>query len=242
MLCLFPFEPDFYRQHGVRAIYVGHPMADQIDASDNPGTAREQLDLDPQKTTIALLPGSRRSEVSRLAGPMIDAARRLQQQQPDLQLVVAVANDAVGELFREDMSRLGFDAIKAVSNRPRTVIAAADVVLCASGTAALEILLVNRPMVVTYQLAPASYLMLKYLRMMKTPAISLPNILAGEKLVPELIQKDSTGPNLASEARKWLDDEPSVIALRSRFLDIHQRLRCDASQQAANAVASMLEP
>lgn len=241
VLCLFPFEPDFYSGHGVASAYVGHPMADQIAPDHDPVPARERLGLEPARRTVALLPGSRGSEVSRLAEPMIRAARQLAAGDPALQFVTAMANDKVQTLFRSAMQQYGFEHISLVSNDPRTVIAAADVVMCASGTAALETLLVNRPMVVTYRISPTTYYLAKHLKLIRPQLFSLPNILAGEKLVPELIQHESTGENLAREVRKWLDSEPSRASLKERFLQIHERLRCDASKQAADAVSGLLE-
>ncbi len=241
VLCLFPFEPDFYSGHGVTATYVGHPMADQISPDNDPAPARERLGLEPSKRTVALLPGSRGSEVSRLAEPMIQAARQLAAQDPALQFVAAMANDKVLALFRSAMQQSGFEQVNLVSHEPRTVIAAADVVMCASGTAALETLLVNRPMVVTYRISTATYYLAKYLKLIRPQLFSLPNILAGERLVPELIQHESTGENLAREVRQWLDSEPSRASLRKQFLQIHERLSCDASKQAADAVSGLLE-
>lgn len=242
VLCLFPFEPGFYREHGVPATYVGHPMADQIDTDRDPAAARIKLGLDPELQTVALLPGSRGSEVSRLAEPMIEAARKLSSQGPAPQFVAAMANDKVLTMFQAAMERLDFREISLVSNEPRTVIAAADAVICASGTAALETMLVNRPMVVTYRISPTTYYLAKYLRIIRPQLFSLPNILAGEKLVPELIQAESNGENLARETQRWLDDAPARTSLQHRFLDIHQDLRCDASKQAADAIHQLLEP
>jgi lipid-A-disaccharide synthase len=241
VLCLFPFEPDFYREHGVKAAYVGHPMADQIAPDDDPVPARERLNLHPAKRTVALLPGSRGSEVSRLAEPMIQAARQLAARDPALQFVAAMANDKVQALFRSAMQQSGFEQIRLVSNDPRTVIAAADVVMCASGTVAFETLLVNRPMVVTYRISPATYYLAKYLKLIRPQLFSLPNILAGKKLVPELIQHESTAKNLAQEVQEWLGNEPSRASLKEQFLQIHKRLSCDASKQAADAVSGLLE-
>lgn len=242
VLCLFPFEPGFYSGHGVAAAYVGHPMADQIAPEDDPVPARERLGLEPASGTVALLPGSRGSEVSRLAEPMIEAARKLSAQDPSIQFVAAMANDTVQSLFRSAMLQSGFERIRLISNDPRTVIAAADAVMCASGTVALETLLVNRPMVVTYRISAATYYLAKHLKLIRPQFFSLPNILAGKPLVPELIQHESTGENLAREVRNWLDSEPSRAALKEQFLQIHQRLRCDASKQAADAVSGILEP
>jgi lipid-A-disaccharide synthase len=241
VLCLFPFEPDFYSKHGVKAVYVGHPMADQIDPSPDPATARSRLGLNASAPVIALLPGSRASEVSRLAEPMILAAKKLSSQQPRPQFVTAMANDKVLALFSETMKRLQFSDIQLVSDDPRTVIAAADVVMSASGTATLETMLVNRPLVVAYRLSATTIFLLKHLRLLKPQHFSLPNILAGETLVPELIQNEVSGESLARETAKWLDNEAARASLEQRFLDIHNDLRCDASMRAAEAVSELLE-
>lgn len=241
VLCLFPFEPDFFKDHQVSATYVGHPMADQISTDLDPARARDKLGLVPDAETVALLPGSRTGEVSRLAQPMIEAARILQSKRPGLQFVAAMANGTVRDVFQKTMDQLDFSVITLVENAPRTVIAAADAVMCASGTATLETLLVNRPMVVAYRISTATYHLAKTLRMIQTRMFALPNILAGEMLVPELIQQDATSEKLAEEICRWLDDGNARLALQKRFGLIHEQLRCDASLKAARAVAGLLE-
>ena len=241
VLCLFPFEPDFYKGHQVTATYVGHPMADQVSPDSDPVSARTRLGLDPAATTIALLPGSRIGEVSRLAEPMIEAARILAAQRPGLQFVSAMANESVRNVFRETMDRLAFTGIALVEHDPRTVIASADAVMCASGTATLETMLVNRPMAVAYRISPASYQLVKKLGLVKLQFFALPNILAGEALVPELIQHEATGDRLAGEINRWLENENSRTALREQFLELHDCLHCDASKRAADAVCGLLE-
>lgn len=241
VLCLFPFEPDFYRDHGVSASYVGHPMADQIASHLKPCPARQQLGLDAARSTVALLPGSRSGEVSRLAMPMVEAAQRLATCRPDLQFVAAMANENARRLFEDAIDATGFSAITLVDNEPRSVIAAADVVMCASGTATLETLLINRPMVVAYRISPATYFVAKNLRMIKSKVFALPNILAGKMLVPELIQLDATPVRLEMEVTRWLDDANARQNLCEQFTEIHQQLRCDAATKAAKAVAEILE-
>jgi lipid-A-disaccharide synthase len=241
VLCLFPFEPDFFKGHGVPATYVGHPMADQISPDSDPTSARTSLGLDPAATTVALLPGSRIGEVSRLAEPMIEAARVLASRRPELQFVTAMASENVRNVFRETMDRLDFTDIALVEHDPRTVIAAADAVMCASGTATLETMLVNRPVAVAYRISPSTYQLVKKLGIVKPQFFALPNILAGAALVPELIQHEATGDRLAGEIDKWLEDENSRTALRERFLELHDQLRCDASKRAAEAICGLLD-
>ncbi len=241
VLCLFPFEPDFYRDHGVEAVYVGHPLADQIQPDFNPAAARAKLGLETETETVALLPGSRVSEVHRLAEPLLGAARILAAQRPGLQFAAAMANEAVSEEFRRSMDRYDFGGVTLVDNDPRTVIAAADAVICASGTATLETLLVNRPLVMTYKISAASYNFAKYSRLIRPQLFSLPNILAGERLIPEVIQEEATAENLARETNRWLDSDISRENLKLRFLEIHETLQCDASGRAAEAVARLID-
>jgi lipid-A-disaccharide synthase len=172
---------------------------------------------------------------------MIEAARILSSKRPGLQFVAAMANDNVRDVFRQSMVRLDFSGITLVENAPRTVIAAADAVMCASGTATLETMLVNRPMVVAYRISVATYHLARILRMIQTRMFALPNILAGEMLVPELIQQDATREKLAEEIVRWLDDGQARAALRNRFSVLHGQLRCDASLNAARAIAGLLE-
>lgn len=240
VLCLFPFEPEFYKSHGVQAAYVGHPMADQIEPDNAPAAARARLQLDPSAPTVALLPGSRVGEVSRLAEPMIEAARMLAAEHPDTQFVTAMANEKVRGIFEETMQRLDFREIHLVDHDPRTVIAAADAVMSASGTATLETMMVNRPMTIAYRVSTATYQIAKHLKLVRPQLFSLPNILAGELLVPELIQHEATADRLAAETSRWLESEGLRETLRQRFLEIHDQLRCNASEKAAEAVCGLL--
>lgn len=265
VLCLFPFEPACYQGHAVAAVYVGHPLAQQIPFSSDAAAARTELGLDPGQRVIALLPGSRSSEVSRLAAPMLEAAALLAQEFPDLRFVAALANPAVAAVFRNALARMNTavkagarDSVKTAGNaatgmvatappielidgRARTVIAAADVVLCASGTATLETMLVNRPMVSIYRLAPATYHLVKSLKLFRTRYFALPNILAGAELVPELIQHAATGERLANEAKHWLQDAESCQALHARFTRLHHDLLGSTSSPAAAAITAMLQ-
>jgi len=240
VLCLFPFETAFYGKHGIAATYVGHPMADQIPLHNEPSEARGQLGFGKDSRVVALLPGSRAGEVSRMAAPMIEAARLLSADQPDLQFVAAMANPRVGAIFRQSLAGRQQPGILLAEGQPRTVMAAADVVICASGTATLEAMLINRPLVVVYRLAAATYLLAKLLALVKSRFIALPNILAGEALVPELIQGEATGPRMAREASRWLRNEPSRRLLGSRFEALHRELRCNAAHKAALAIAGLL--
>lgn len=240
VLCLFPFEPPFYEAHDVPATYVGHPLADEVAADSDPQAARARLGLEPEAETVALLPGSRAGEVSRLAGPMLGAARLLAARRPGIRFVCAAADAAAEELFSAEAGQYGDVTVRVVRGDPRTVIAAADCVICASGTATLETMLVNRPLVMTYRLAPSTYRIARALKLVKLQRYALPNILAGRGLVPEFIQDDATPENLAAAAESWLDDAAAREALRGAFLELHETLRCDAARRAADAVAGLL--
>jgi lipid-A-disaccharide synthase len=241
VLCLFPFEPSFLQGNGIPAAFVGHPMADQISGDRDPVSARQSLGMNTGGIHIALLPGSRTSEVSRLAGPMIEAARILAQRNPGIQFSAAMANSKVRDVFEATMKKLETTDIQLVDNEPRSVIAAADVVMVASGTATLETMLVNRPMVVSYCLAPATYQLARLLKLVKARFFSLPNILADEALVPELAQDDVTGPRLAQEVQNWLEDSNRRESLHRRFTELHEELRSEASTRAAEAVERLLQ-
>lgn len=240
VLCLFPFEPRFYQGHGVSAVYVGHPMADQIPAQWEPAEARIRLGIESSGEIIALLPGSRVGEVSRLAGPMIEASRIIAGQIPEVGFVAAMANANVRTLFEAALRQAGNPDIQLVDNDPRNVIAAADAVLVASGTAALETMLVNRPMVVSYRIANSTYHLARTLNLVKAEYVSLPNILASEALVPELLQHDATGPNMASEVLRWLEDSERRSALQQRFSQLNSELRRDAGEKAAQAISELM--
>lgn len=243
VLCLFPFEPALFDAHGVAATYVGHPLADQVAPVADTAEPRRELGLEPDDPVVALLPGSRVSEVSRLAPDMLAAAARLSQRMPELRFVAAIAGQRVGAMFEAAhhlATAPGMPEIRAIEGRPRTVIAAADVVLCASGTATLETMLINRPMVVCYRLAPATYRFAKSLNLIKPQHFAMVNIIAGERLVPELIQDDLTPERLAREALHWLNDAHAREVLHARFDALGKELRCDASRRAAEAIIGVM--
>ncbi len=241
VLCLFPFEPSFYQGHGISAAYVGHPMADQIPLRTDASAARRELGLDPDQRLVALLPGSRAGEVSRLSAPMIEAAALLSVAHPDLGFVAAIANPRAGAIFSGTLAARPAAEILLIEGRARTVMAAADVVICASGTATLETMLIKRPLVVVYRLAATTYQLLRSLHLFKSRFFALPNILAGEALVPELIQHQATGPRLARETTRWLQDGPSRLELNARFEALHRELLGNASQRAAGAIGQLLQ-
>ncbi|MDH1007187.1 lipid-A-disaccharide synthase [Pseudomonas nicosulfuronedens] len=235
MLALFPFEARFYEEHAVPVRFVGHPLANTIALEADRAGARERLGLPQDACVVALLPGSRGGEVGKLGALFLDTAQRLLQSRPDLRFVLPCASPDRRLQIEEMLS--GRDLpVQLLDGASHEALAACDAVLIASGTATLEALLYKRPMVVAYKVAPMTYRILK--RLVKSPYISLPNLLAGRLLVPELIQDAATPEMLATTLLPLLDDG-SVQT--EPFDAIHRALRQDASAQAAEAVLALVE-
>lgn len=240
VLCLLPFEEQFYAQAGIRADFVGHPLADVIPEENDRSAARRQLAL-ADRPTVAVLPGSRVGEVSRLGEDFAGAIRWLAERRPALQFVAPMANPAVRSLFVRALERhaAGVD-VRVLDGQSHSALAAADVVLVASGTATLETLLTKRPMVVAYRLGALTAWLLRTFKLMKAPYFSQPNLLAGERIVPELFQEQVTPETLGSELLRELDD-PAVRERQEHvFADIHRRLKRNASDRAAQAILGLL--
>ena len=233
MLTLLPFEAKFYEEQGVPVRFVGHTLADAIPLQADRSAARAELGL-PDGPLIALMPGSRGGEVGRLASVFFDAAERLQALKPGVRFVLPCASP---------QRRAQIETLLEGRNLPLTLLdgqshlalAACDAVLIASGTATLEALLYKRPMVVAYRLAPLTFWILK--RMVKSPYISLPNLLAQRLLVPELLQDDATPEALAQTLLPLIDGGEEQTR---GFDEIHRTLRRDASNQAADAVLTLI--
>ena len=246
VLCLFPMEPPIYARHGVDARFVGHPMADAMTLDPDRAAARARLGLDAAAPVLALLPGSRIGEIARLAGDFIDAAARVQAAVPTLQVVAPMASAQARGVFEGVLaSHAAVDALRPslriTDGDARAAMVASNVVLLASGTATLEAMLAQRPMVVAYKLAPLTHAIVKGLGLLKVDHYALPNVLAGEPVVPELMQRDCTPQALAQAVLRWLGDPAAVAALQPRFRAIHADLRRDASAQAAGVVAELLQ-
>ena len=241
VLCLFPMEPAIYARHGVDARYVGHPMADEMPLEPDRAAARARLGLPPDAPVLAVLPGSRLGEVERLGGIFFEAAWQAMEAIPGLQVVVPAANDACRALLQAQLSRSALPALQShlLQGQARTALAAADVVLLASGTATLETMLSKRPMVVGYRVAPLTYRIVRTLGLLKVDRYALPNVLAGEDLAPELMQDDCTPDRLAAAVLHWFRAPEAVAALQPRYLELHLQLRQDASARAAEAVATL---
>ncbi|MDR3477794.1 MAG: lipid-A-disaccharide synthase [Gammaproteobacteria bacterium] len=239
VLTLFPFEKAFYEQHNVPACFVGHPLADIIPLQPDKLAARASLNLNTDTTYIALLPGSRRNEVRFLAETFVRTALRCWQDRPQLQFITSAANSARNKEFREHCQALAPQLpIHFYEGCSHEVMAAADVVLVASGTATLEAMLFKRPMVIVYKMANLTYQIARHL--VKIPYIGLPNLLANEGLVPEFIQDAAKPDHLAQAIFDYLDCPEKTEKLLKTFTDIHQQLRCDANQRAAESVLNLI--
>jgi lipid-A-disaccharide synthase len=237
MLVVFPFEEQIYRDAGIPVSYVGHPLADVIPLEPDTVAARASLDL-AAGPIVALLPGSRLSEVSRHARLMLDAAVLIRQRHPDAQFVLPAASWAAARLVRQAAQGTSLP-LHLLDGQSHVALAACDVALVASGTATLEAALFKKPMVITYRVpALTAYLMRKKALQ---PWIGLPNILAREFVVPERVQEAATPQNLAQDALAWLDDAPRRERLVETFRALHASLRQDASARIAEALAPYLE-
>jgi lipid-A-disaccharide synthase len=236
MLVVFPFEEQIYRDAGIPVSYVGHPLADVIPLEPDTAAARGALGL-ASGPVVALLPGSRLSEVTRHTRLMLDAAARIRRHYPDAQFVLPAASEAGARLVRQAMHGLELP-LQVLAGQSHTALAACDVALVASGTATLEAALFKKPMVITYRVpALTAHLMRKKALL---PWIGLPNILARDFVVPERVQEAATADNLADDALAWLDDAPRRHAAIERFRIMHLSLRQDASARIAEAVAPYL--
>jgi len=241
VLCLFPMEPAIYASHGVDARFVGHPMADAMPLQPDRGAARARLGVPAGVPVLAVLPGSRMGEIERLGEVFFEAAWRVSEALPDLHVVVPAANARCREVLQEQLSASALPAAQTrlLDGQARDAMAAADVVLLASGTATLEAMLSKRPMVVGYRISPLTYRIVRALGLIKVDRYSLPNVLAGRDLAPELIQDDCTPDRLAEAVLHWFRSPEAVALLEPEYLAQHERLRCDASARAAEAVATL---
>lgn len=242
VLCLFPMEPPIYAAHGVDARFVGHPMADEMPLQPDRRGARQRLGLPRQAPVLAVLPGSRLGEIERLGQVFLEAAALVAAAVPGLRVVVPAANPGCRQALDAlaAASPLRGEALQIVDGRAREAMTAADAVLIASGTATLEGLLAKRPMVVGYRVSRATAAIVRALGLLKVDTYSLPNVLAGARLVPELVQEDCTPERLAAAVLGYLQDPAAAAALEPRFAEIHRTLRRDASARAADVVETLI--
>ena len=237
MLTLFPFEAGFYEQHQVPVCYVGHPLAKQFPKQPNPSSARQQLDLEESKPTLCIMPGSRSAEVELMAELLLDAAAKASESLgSELQLVIPAANQSRFDQLQKILGTK-LDKVKLLKQQSHLAMEAADVVLLTSGTTALEAMLLKKPMVVGYRMNALSFKILYPL--LKTAYVSLPNLLANQSLVPELIQDKATIESLSAEVVNLFKANSSGLV--EQFDQLHQQLSLDSSALAAAAISQLIE-
>ncbi|AFC85184.1 lipid-A-disaccharide synthase [Frateuria aurantia] len=255
ILCLFPMEPEIYARHGGHGHFVGHPLAWQFPIHVDRAPARQRLDLSSETPVLAVLPGSRQSEVQSLGRIFLQASRQIAAQIPGLEIVIPAADPAIRQTLQQLIDALPEDApaVRLLDGQAHDALLASDVVLVASGTATLEAMLAKRPMVVGYRISPLSLWLARSLKMIRTEVYALPNILAracglGETtlLAPELVQDDCTPGKLAAAVLALFRDSHQREAIVRGFEILHERLRGDAerspSDQAAEVIAGMIAP
>lgn len=240
VLCLLPFESRFYDAHSVRAVFVGHPLADRIALESDPLPARAALGVPAASTVVAVLPGSRGGEVSKLGPPFAATMAWIHARRPEVQFVAPMANAHARSVFERALAAFAPGVpVQLLEGRSQEVLTAADAVLVASGTATLETALVKRPMVVAYRVAPLTGWLLREMKLVKTEFFSQPNLLAGRALVPEYFQ-DQVRPDVLGPAVLGQLERPDRAELVAAFTEVHLSLRRDASARAADAVLELL--
>lgn len=238
MLTLLPFEASFYEQHQVPVRFVGHPLADEFPLQADRAKARASLNIAEDAILVALLPGSRQGEVALLAPDFLAAAAWCLQQNPNLRFIIPAANQKRYQQLEVLLKQFPNLPLSLVLGQSQTVMSAADAVLMASGTTALEAMLLKRPMVVAYKFSPLSYAIIS--RMVKSPFVSLPNLLANEMLVPEILQDAVTPESLGKPLLDYLQNPERVRELEGRFTELHRSIQKNASEKAAQAIAQLI--
>lgn len=238
ILTLFPFEAAIYEQAGIPVSYVGHPLADDIALDIDQQAARQRLKLEGDGPIIALLPGSRQSELDYHAELFVRTAMAMQEKLPLAKFIAPFATEATQQQFAAAVKKMGAQSLALISSHGESqfALAAADITLIASGTATLEAALLKCPMVITYRVSAATAWLMRRKGRGYLPYIGLPNILAGEFIVPELLQEDATPENLSQAMLNWLRDESMRNKLKSRFRSIHESLRQNSSERIADAL------
>jgi lipid-A-disaccharide synthase len=240
VLCVLPFETAFYDAHDVRAVFVGHPLADRIPLESDAAASRVSLGLAATGPVVAVLPGSRGGEVKRLGPPFAATMGWLHARRPEVAFIAPMANEGARAGFERALADHAPEVpVQLVDGRAQDALAACDAALVTSGTATLEAALVKRPMVVAYRVAPLTAQLLRGLGLVKTEHFSQPNLLAGRALVPEFFQ-ENVRPELLGPALLEQLERPDRAELLDAYAAIHQALRCDASHRAAEAVLELV--
>lgn len=240
MLLLLPFEEEIYRKAGIPATYVGHPLADQIPLTSDQSAIRAVLEIPRGKRVIAILPGSRQREVEALAPLFVETAKRLFARYPEACFLVPFVSRETRQRFEQEIWLQETQELpwRLMFGHSHEAMLASDVVLLASGTAALECMLAHRPVVVSYRVAPLTYRLVK--RKYLLPYVSLPNIIGKRHLVPEFLQEDARAENLVQAVSAYLDDERLCGLISAQFASMHGELRCNAAERAATALVPLL--
>lgn len=240
ILALFPFEPELYQNEGIPVSYVGHPLADILPLVPDVAGARETLKLDASALVVAMLPGSRQSEVQQHADLFVQTAKRIYAERPNAKFLVPLITRETRQIFElvifNEPEKL---PIELLFGHAHDAMEAADVVIVASGTATLEAALLKKPMVITYRMPKLSWQLLKRMRLQ--PYVGLPNVLAGKFVVPELLQDDATPEKLAEAALKLVSDKDNLLEIQKEFTKIHHSLRQNTAEKAAAAVLAYLK-
>lgn len=240
MLTLFPFENGYYNAQHIPVRYIGHPLADKIPINSDRLAACQTLKLPTDKYIVALLPGSRQGEIKYIGPVLLKAAQQFYSQCPNAIFITPMVNQKRQQQFMQQWEKITPDLpLTFFENQSQQVMAAADSIVLASGTATLEGMLVKRPMVVVYRGSTFSYWIAKQLVTIKL--FSLPNILAGEALIPEFIQEKATSENIVNALLEYKNNPVQQQKLRERFTSLHQQLCCDANQKAASAIHDLLQ-
>ncbi|PWC14952.1 lipid-A-disaccharide synthase [Brenneria roseae subsp. americana] len=240
VLAFLPFEKAFYDRFNVPCRFIGHTMADAMPLHPDKTAARATLGIGPDALCLALLPGSRGAEVEMLSADFLHTAALLRQRFPALEIVVPLVNGKRREQFERIKNAVAPDLpVHMLDGQAREAMIASDAALLASGTAALECMLAKCPMVVGYRMKPFTFWLAQ--KLVKTPWVSLPNLLAGRELVTELLQTDCTPDKLAEALLPWLTDADKTAELQTTFLALHQQIRCNADEQAAQAVLELVK-
>lgn len=237
VLCLLPFETEFYSQQGVKAVFVGHPLADQIPLDVDRAAARRELGIDSEATVVALLPGSRMGEVERLGADFAAAAAWIAARRPQIRFIAPMASARIRDAFERQVAAIrGAASIALLDGQAQRALAAANGVIVASGTATLETLLSGRPMVVAYRLSSVTAFLLRTLGLVKVRYFSQPNLLAGRRLVPEFLQEEVSGAALGAALLHEIEDARHVSELGLEFRRVHEMLRRGGAERAAAAI------
>jgi lipid-A-disaccharide synthase len=238
VLCIFPFEPELLARNGIAATYVGHPLAGVIPMEPDQATARRLLGLDADTTVVALLPGSRASEIHYMAERFLRAATLMQRERPDLRFVLP-AMPLLKDRIEAAARAAGTRNLTILAGQSHAALAACDLALVASGTATLEAALFKRPMVIAYDMHWASWMLMRQRRLQ--PWVGLPNILAGEFVVPELLQDESKPEQLAAALLEWLATPARMAAVQEKFRALHLQLRRDTASLATDAIEKVIQ-